>query len=149
MASLNECIDALAETIRTYATPRVYGYIPTPPKSESVILRGVSSESITFDRGFITYEVEALVISGSMNEEGAQRWLNDQITGNGSTSIVGAIHEHPTLGTSTTEATADSATTMTASTLGFRDYGLVSFDGGVTTQWSAIVPVRIVTRGDS
>jgi hypothetical protein len=149
MASLNECIDALAQTIRTYATARVYDYVPSPAIADSVVMRPPSSENLSFSRGTIEYVVELLVIAGSMNEKGAQRWLNDQITGNGSSSIAGAIFEHPTLGTATTESTGAADATMTASTLGFRDYGLVSFDGGATQHWSAVIPVRILTEGNT
>lgn len=153
MASLNECIDALAATIRTYSTARVYDYVPTPPIANSVILSAVSSENLTFDRGFIMYAVDLLVLAGSMSEKGAQRWLNDQITGNGSESILGAIHEHPTLGTVDGEPTGHTATatTMTASARGFRDHGLVPMGPPerVSLHWSAVIPVQIVTRGNA
>lgn len=101
-----------------------------------------------FKRGVFNLDVIVQPCVSSTALRSAQTELNEWLSPNGEKSIGQAIYEHPTLGSSATESTADPLVRYTASIQRVDEYGLV--DAADNTRYlSAKVHVRIMTRGDS
>ena len=150
MASINDCITALADTITTATGLRVVGMVDTPP-SPCVMIYPDSpfNESYfsAFKRGVFELDLIVQPCIATTALRSAVNELNDWLSPFGVKSIAQAIYEAPTLGTSTTESAAASDTTMTAHVSNVDEYGIVTGADG-TRYLSAKVRVHIMTRGD-
>lgn len=148
MASLNDCLEALASTIRTYSkAARVFSWVPSPPKGDCVVMRPGPGTTGAFNRGTVRHEIEVMAIAGSLNEETAQRWLNDVTDLVGTESIQAVIFSHPTLGFEAAENVSGVDVPYTASALSRDGNRLISFDNNATFHWSCMVLVEILMKG--
>lgn len=150
MASMQACAEALATTITTHSGWKAFAYPMLDPPVPCVLIEPTRWPMQTMSRGTVDFGFKVLVISGNMRDEGAHAELMAAITPSGSTSIVDAIYEHPTLGTSATESVAASDATMSASVDvgGDQSYGRTSFsDGGPPLYWFASFGVTVLTGG--
>ena len=154
MASINDCIAALSETITTATGLRVVGLgsMDAPPVPCVMIYpdspfadEGYYS---AFKRGVFNLRLVVEPCLPTTSLRSAVNELNDWLSPFGVKSIAQAIHQAPTLGTSATENPAASDATMTVS-FGKApdDYRpIAAFDG--TRYISAKIYVHIMTRGD-
>lgn len=149
MASINDVADRLAELV-TARTGLPCTQIVDAPHPPCVMIYpddiGDTTYFEAFQRGVVKYRMVLHVLAPSMDVAGQQRLLNDIISPFGARSIPEAIYRNPTLGTSATEAPADSTTTMTASVGALTEYGFVEAGGARFLQ--AKLRVDVLTRGD-
>lgn len=150
MASINDCLTALADTITTATGLRVVGIVDSPPAPCCMIyLDTPFSETYysAFQRGLFELDVVVQLCLPSVALRSATSEQYDWLSPFGAKSIAQAIYNSPTLGTAATESTAASDATMTAHvTKGDGDTFAIATDG--TRYLSSKLYVHIMTRGD-
>jgi hypothetical protein len=151
VASINDCLEALRNTITTVTGIRCVDIVDNPPAPCAMVYPASpfgDNYYSSFKRGVFELDVIVQPCISTTSIRSAQNELNDWLSPSGDKSIGQAIYQHPTLTTSATEATADSTVTMTASITRVDEYGIVAAEDG-TRLLSAKVHVHIMTRGDS
>jgi len=151
MPSIDDVIVALCDTI-TNATGLRCGPLADTvnPPCVQVFPDGSIGDGDTYyeamKRGVCTIPFIAQILIGSTALRTDMKKLHDAISPDTPTSIPRAIYEDPTLGTSSTQSTADA--TMTAYCAGVTEYGLTSEEPGKPRYLTAKVRIPVkLTRG--
>jgi hypothetical protein len=151
VATINDCLTALTDTITTATGLRCVGIVDNPPAPCCMVYPASpfdESYYSSFKRGVFELDVVVQPVIAAVALRSAQNDLNDWLSPFGDKSIAQAIYNAPTLGTAATESAAASDATMTASVSRVDDYGLVNSQDG-TRYLTAKLYVHIMTRGDA
>lgn len=151
MASINDCLAALSDTIHAATGLRVVGIVDNPPAPCCMIYPASPFTDggyySAFKRGVFELDVIVQPCIATTSIRSAQNELNEWLSPFGVKSIAQAIHNSPTLGTAATESAAASDATMTAHVVDGDEYGIVTAPDN-TRYLSAKLKVHIMTRGD-
>jgi len=149
MASINDAMDNLTKTITLATGLRCGPWADTiNPPCAQVWVEDFDGYYEAFKRGVVNIPLMVQVLVGSVGERAGAQLLNDYVSPSGPKSIPQAVYQHPTLGTSKKEDTADPATKMTASVASLSNWGPVQGPDGVR-YLGAQLRILVQVRGDS